>query len=151
MELRDLSPKKDPKGGSPRTPSGGIPLRTVQEYVANGNGTIWKMATSILAGLVIGLVVAYFTALQGKGSTQKDVQEYVEKFSPYSHDKEVIALQQQNQDKEIGILHGFKDRIFDRLNKIEEKQFGYDRDIADHDKKIKTIADYMEAEKTPKR
>src|SRR6476646_1142968 len=128
MQLRDLPAKYDPKGGSPRTPTGGIPVRELQQYaVGNGNGTIWKVATSLLAGLFISMTVAYFTALQNKGITQRDMQEYVDKFSPYSHDKEVIALQQQNQDEKIGVLIGQKDRIFDRLKMIEEKHIAYDR------------------------
>jgi len=160
MRLEDLSPRKDPKCGSPRTPPGGIRVGDIPGYqqdtplptvIHHSNGTIWKMATSILAGINIGLVVSYFTAIQTKGVTQMEMQSYVDKFSPYSHDKEVIALQQQSQDKEIGILSGLKDRIFDRLNKIEVKDSEQDRDILDHDKKIKTVADYLEEEKKVKR
>ena len=152
MDLRDLPPRKDPKGGSPRTPSSGIPLRTVQQYSnGNGNGTIWKMATSILAGVNIGLVAAYFTALQSKGVSQKDMQEYVDKFSPYSQDKKELSLQQQNQDKELGTLSGQTERIFTRLNTFEEWKIQVTRDIQDQDSKIKLLTNYIEAEKSPRK
>ena len=151
-ELRDLVPRKDPKGGSPRTPSSGIPLRTVQQYSnGNGNGTIWKMATSILAGVNIGLVAAYFTALQSRGVNQREMQEYVDKFSPYSQDKALLAEHNSNQDKEIGILSGHKDRIFDRLQMIESKHIEYEGKFSDLYKKMDTIANYLEEEKKVKR
>jgi hypothetical protein len=154
---RDLTPACDVKGGSPRTPTGGIPLRQYTEstsepqvFYPESDG-LWKAIATGFGGLVVGLLIAWFTAFQSKGVTRSEMNEYIEKYSPYAHDKELIALQQSAQDQKLGILDGFKDRILDRINKIEERHFGYDRDIADHDKKIKIIADYIEAEKTPQR
>ena len=135
-------------------------MAALQEYqtplpqpitIANGNGTIWKVTTSGLAGLFIGMTVAWFTATQSKGVTQKDMQDYVDRFSPYSHDKELIALQQASQDEKLGSLMGLKDRIFDRLNKIEESKIIIDRDLQEHDTKIKMLTNYIEAEKFPKK
>jgi len=160
MRLQDLPPRHDPKGGSPRTPPGGIRVGDLAQYppdtplptvIHHANGTIWKVWVSILATALVGITVAYFTALRSQGVSRNELEEYVNKFSPYSHDKEVIALQQQSQDKAIGSLDGLKDRIFDRLNKVEIKDSEQDRDIADHDKKIKTLADYLEEEKKVKR
>lgn len=109
------------------------------------------MATSILAGVNIGLVAAYFTALQSRGVNQKDMQEYVDKFSPYSQDKALLAEHNINQDKEIGILSGHKDRIFDRLQMIESKHIEYEGKFSDLYKKMDTIANYLEEEKKVKR
>jgi len=150
--LQDLVPRKDPKGGSPRTPSAGIPMATYQQYTnGNGNGSIWKVWTALLAGMLVSMTVAYFTALRGQGVSRAEMQEYVDKYSPYNHDKEVLALQQATQDKEIGSLSGHKDRIYDLIKMLQDKHIGYDRDLQDHEHKIKLIADYIEAEKTPKR
>ena len=150
MELRDLSPQKDPKGGSPRTPSVGIPVRAYQQYAnGNGNGTVWKVWTSLLAGMLVSMTVAYFTALRGQGVSQKDMQEYVDRA--FAEDRKVIAIQNSNQDEKIGSLMGHKDRIFTLIEGLQTKNIGYDRDIQDHDRKLKLITDYMEAEKSPKR
>ena len=158
--LRDLEPLRNPLGGSPKSPPRGIPLAEFQEYptptpqpitITNGNGTIWKVTTSGLAGLFIGMTVAWFTATQNKGVTQKDMQDYVDRFSPYSHDKEIIALQQASQDEKIGALNGFKDRLFDRIKTIEEDRIIEKRDVADHDNKIKLLTNYIEAERVPKK
>ena len=97
------------------------------------------------------MVVAWFTALQNKGVSQRDMQEYVDKFSPYSHDKEALTLQQSSQDQKIGELAAFKDRIFDRLTKADKDISENTRDISDHDKKIKLLTDYIEAQKFPKK
>jgi len=150
-ELRDLVPRKDPKGGSPRTPTTPIPLSAYQQYVGNGNGngTVWKVWTALLSGMLVSMTVAYFTALRGQGVSQKDMQEYVDRA--FAHDRELISLQNSTQDEKIGSLMGHKDRLFDLINKINEKDSGYDRDIQDQDRKIKLITDYMEAEKNPKR
>ena len=150
QRLRDLEPRFDPKGGSPKTPIP-IPVSDYQGFLTNGNGTIWKVATSGIAGLFIGMVVAWFTALQNKGVSQRDMQEYVDKFSPYSHDKEALTLQQSSQDQKIGELAAFKDRIFDRLTKADKDISENTRDISDHDKKIKLLTDYIEAQKFPKK
>ena len=97
------------------------------------------------------MTVAWFTATQNKGVTQKDMQDYVDRFSPYSHDKEIIALQQASQDEKIGALNGFKDRLFDRIKTIEEDRIIEKRDVADHDNKIKLLTNYIEAERVPKK
>ena len=151
--FQDLVPRNDPKGGSPRTPSAPIPLKAYQNYVSNGNGngTVWKVATSLLAGLFISMTVAYFTALRGQGVSRAEMQEYVDKYSPYNHDKELITLQQANQDEKIGVLTGHKDRMYDLIKMLQEKHIGYERDLQDHDQKIKLLTNYIEAEKTPKR
>jgi len=136
--LRDLEPRYDVKGGSPKTPIP-IPLKELQGVINAGdddNG-LWKAATTGACGLVIGMTVAWWTALQAKGMTQGE--------------KEFIALQQTTQDEKIGALMGLKDRIFDRLKMIEEKHISYDRDMSDCDNKIKMLTNYIEAEKFPKK
>jgi hypothetical protein len=148
--MRDLVPLHDPKGGSPRSPARGIPVKELVHYT-NGNGTVWKVWVSILCSLLVGMIIAWYTALQGKGVSPIEMQSYVEKYTPYSHDKELIALQQSSQDTKIGELMGKVDRIFDRLTKMDEKNLSYDRDILDDDHKIKLLTDYIEAEKIPRK
>jgi len=165
MAFRDLPPKYDPKGGSPKTPSGGIRVSEFPDYqppppiTINGNGHgVWKVIACSAITALMGMTVAFFTALRGQGASPQDLvnlrremQTYTDTNSPYSHDKNLIALQQQSQDEKIGILTGLKDRIFDRLNKMEETKIIVDRDLQDHDNKIKMLTNYIEAEKFPKK
>jgi hypothetical protein len=144
MENRDISPRR------PRTPARGIPVKELVQY-ENENGNVYKVWVSILSGLLVGMTVAWFTALQTKGVSTAEMQGYVDKYSPYSHDKELISLQQTSQDTKIGEVMGKIDRIFDRLAKMEEKHVNYDRDILDSDHKVKLLTDYIEAEKMPRK
>jgi len=113
--LRDLAPRYDVKGGSPRTPSGGVPVREYEQYVSNGNG-VWKAIATGLGGLVIGLLLAWFTAYSGKGVTLKEMQEYVDKYSP------VLPKDQALQTAQIGELRGKQERIADRLSSLENNE-----------------------------
>ena len=143
--LRDLEPRYDVKGGSPKTPIP-IPVKDLQGYIETGDSDgLWKAATTGACGLFIGMTVAWFTALQNKGVTQTQMAEAI------AHDRELIATQNQNRDEKIGGLLGHKDRIFDRLKMIEEKHITYDRDMAECDSKIKMLTNYIEAEKFPKK
>jgi hypothetical protein len=137
VRLQDLTPKNDPKGGSPRTPNP-MPVSDYQSTVAYAtNGTIWKMATTFLASGLIGMTVAWWTALQARGMTQAD--------------KELLTVQQSSQDKSIGELQGKMDRAFDRLSKIDEKHVAYESQISDIYSKIKLTADYLEEQRRLKR
>ena len=153
MDFRDISPIKDPKGGSPRSPGSGIPVREYQEY-ANGNGNgngVWKAIAMGQGGLLVGLLLAWFTAMQSKGVTQSQVEDYVDKHSPYLLDKAVITEHNSAQDRQIGILEGKQDRMQDRFSKVDEKDVGYENDINDLKNKIKLLTDYIEAEKYPRK
>lgn len=84
MEIRDLSPRKDPKGGSPKTPSGGIPVRNFEPYEpsyepptpSNGDG-VWKGLFFASLGVIVGLTTAYVTALRERGVSQIEMEQYV--------------------------------------------------------------------------
>ena len=122
--LRDLAPRYDVKGGSPRTPSGGVPVREYEQYVSNGNG-VWKAIATGLGGLVIGLLLAWFTAYSGKGVTLKEMQEYVDKYSP------VLPKDQALQTAQIGELRGKQERIADRLNSLENNEKVDEREVTE--------------------
>ena len=124
--LRDLAPRYDVKGGSPRTPSGGVPVREYEQYVSNGNGNgVWKAIATGLGGLVIGLLLAWFTAYSGKGVTLKEMQEYVDKYSP------VLPKDQALQTAQIGELRGKQERIADRLNSLENNEKVDEREVTE--------------------
>ncbi len=146
--LRDLRPQGDVKGGSPRTP---IPPLTVSEYqqsllAPNGHG-IWRALACGLAGLNVGLVVAWFTAIQNKGVTSRDLEDYVDKHSPYLADKALLAEHNRTQDESLGILRGKQERVIDRLGVLETIQKDSDRDLSDCKKEMKLVADYMEEQR----
>ncbi len=153
IPVRDLPPRYDVKGGSPRTPTGGIPVSEFQQYVAPMNGTgLWKMLTTGVSGLFIGMTVAWFGALQSKGVTQKDLHDYVLEFARAKD--EVLSVQQSNQDRQIGILTGKQDQIMERLNKAENNidkcENGVQKVSDDLKNKMGTVADYLESQKTKK-
>ena len=148
---RDLEPLYDVKGGSPRTPSGGIPMVDYQAYTnGNGNG-VWKAIATGLGGLVVGLLLAWFTAFSNKGVTNKELQEYVEKYSPYSQQKDVIAQHLANQDTQIGVLQGKQDRNYERLTKAENDIDKCNISIKSLETEVRakmgTVADYLEQRK----
>ena len=137
--MRDLEPRFDPKGGSPKTPIP-IPVKDLQAYVETtgvDDSGLWKAATTGACGLLIGMTVAWWTALQSKGMTQGE--------------KEFIALQQSMQDEKIGQLMGHKDRIFDRLNTIEAKHIEFENSITDAKGKIRDFGNYVEEQRKAKR
>ena len=147
--LRDLVPRGDVKGGSPRTPSGGIPVAEYQQYVmGNGNG-VWRAIASGLAGMCLGLLAAWFTALQGKGVTQKDMQEYI--IGYYATERRVIAEHTSQQDGYIGILQGKQEKLFDAVSEIKSNEKEHDRDIIEIKEKLKLAANYLEEQQKAKK
>ncbi len=150
----DLEPRYDPKGGSPRTPTVGIPVQEYQQYAStNGNG-VWKAIATGLGGLVMGLLLAWFTAYQSKGVTQKEMQEYVEKYSPYSVQKDVLNAQQATQDRQIGELQALSNRAFDRVTILDTKLHDSEREILEIRNEVKTkmdiVATLLEQQKAKK-
>src|SRR5215472_5921463 len=79
MELSDLTPQKDPKGGSPKSP---YPPPSASDYqaqvpIVHQNGTVWKVLAAAGWGTVLPLLGMWWTALQSKGVSYRDMQEYV--------------------------------------------------------------------------
>ena len=150
--LRDLTPRGDVKGGSPKTPFPPLSQADYQGYImpANGHG-VWKVLATGSFSLLLGFVVAWWTALQGRGVSQKDMQEYVERYSPYSQQKDVIANHFTNQDTQIGVLQGKQDRNYERLNKneneIDKLNISFKSLEMEVRSKMGTVADYLEQKK----
>ncbi len=150
IPLRDLVPYGDVKGGSPRTPSGGVPVREYQEYVSNGNGNgVWKAIATGLGGLVVGLLLAWFTAFEGKGVTSKEMQEYVEKYSP------VLPKDQALQTSNIGELRGKQERIFERLSSLENNERVDEKEVTEFKTEVRKnnelVASYIEEQRKAKK
>ncbi len=140
---KDLTPYGDVMGGSPRTPLGGVPVSEYQQYVTNGNGNgVWKAIATGLGGLVVGLLLAWFTAFQNKGITAKDMQEYVDKYSP------VMPRDLANQAGQIGELRAKGEESSRRLYKVENDVDKCDRELqtltSDVKTKMGTVADMLE-------
>ncbi len=145
----DLEPSKDPKGGSPRTPTAGIPVREYQEYVApitvTGNHVgVWRMIAAGGWGLVGGLFLAWLTALQSKGVTQEKMQEYDKEYSLYAQQKEGINQRNQTQDEKLGILQGLQQANIAKLSTHDGKLHDEDRDIIELQNKVKQFGDFVD-------
>jgi hypothetical protein len=80
------------------------------------------MVTTFACTALLGMTIAYFTALRGQGISQKDLQEYDKGYSSYVIDKPAIAEHQRIQDEAIATLRARQDQVFDRLNKLENDQ-----------------------------
>ncbi len=143
MPFKDLPPKGDVRGGSPRTPTAGIPVSEYQAYVAptNGHG-VWRALACGLAGLNIALLLAWWTAFQAKGISQKDMQEYVSSY--YTTEKRVIAEHTSRQDENIGSLMGKQEKLFEYVAEMKSNQKDHDRDITEIKAKLKLTGDYLE-------
>ncbi len=144
--LRDLEPRYDVKGGSPRTPSGGIPVAEYQGYtMANGNHiALWRMLASGGWGLAAGILLAYFNAMQSKGVTEEKMQSYDKDYSLYAQQREGISTRNAAQDQQIGILQGIQQSNIGRLNAHDTKFHDDERDIEDLKGKVKRFGDYIE-------
>ena len=80
----DLPPKNDPKGGSPRTPPRGIPVREYQTereppaiVHVNGAANTWRTIAGTLLGLLLGVGMAYVTAFRERGVTRIEMEQYM--------------------------------------------------------------------------
>ncbi len=154
-QFTDLPPRGDVKGGARTPPLGGIPVREYQEYVSNGNGNgVWKAIATGLGGLVVGLLVAWTTAIMGKGVNQKEMEDYIKDHSPYAYDKQVLTEHNASQDTKIGNLEGKQEKVFERLNKLEAVQSEEDRIITELKTDVKTkdgiVATLLENQKVKK-
>ncbi len=154
MPLRDLEPRGDVKGGSPRTPSVGIPVREYQEYVNTGSD-VWKQITTGLGGLLIGLFLAWWTALGKQGISQKELQEYEDKFSPYVQERALLAEHNASQDTQIGILQGVDRQNEKRLTEHDIKLHDDERDFTEFktatEKNNKYWSDWIEEQRKAKK
>ncbi len=144
---RDLEPRYDVKGGSPRTPSGGVRVAEYQDYIAPMNGNhiaLWKMLASGGWGVAAGVLLAYFNAVQSKGVTEKQMQDYDKDYSLYAQAKEGIAIRNQTQDNQIGALQGIQKTNIDKLSQHDTKFHDDERDIEELKGKVKRFGDYIE-------
>jgi hypothetical protein len=148
MHLSDLSPKSDPKAGSPLSSS--IPMSDYQSGFSHSESAC-KFLVGPLVGLVIGLSVAWFTAWQSKGVTHAELEHYVADYSPYIKDRDMLALHNSEQDQKIGELKGGDEHINARVSAIELKLSGDERDISDCRSKIDLAGSYLEELKKAKR
>ncbi len=153
--LRDLQPRGDVKGGSPRTPSGGIPVAQYQEYVNTNGSDVWKQITTGLGGLLIGLFLAWWTALGKQGISQKELQEYEDKFSPYVQERALLAEHNSLQDSQIGKLQGVQQQYDTRLNGHDTKLHDDERDFTEFktatEKNNKYWSDWVEEQRKAKK
>lgn len=149
--IKDLTPKNDVKGGSPKTPSP-MPLSEYQQVVPRHNGSMagWIVATGI-GGMLAGTLLAWFTALLSKGVTQKDLEDYVDKHSPYLGDKGILFEHNREHDEAIGVIKGKQERVIDRMTVMETIQTEQTRDLQDCKKEMGIVADYIDGERKLKK
>ena len=144
--IRDLEVRNDVKGGSPRTPSGGVPVREYQDYVvANGYGNgVWKTLAGAAGGLWIMSLVAWWTAFQQKGVTQKEMQDYDKEYSLFAQQRDGLTQRNQIQDGQIGALQALQQANISRLNTYETKFHDDERDITELQNKVKQFGDFID-------
>ncbi len=141
--------REDVKGGSPRTPSVGIPVAEYQQYV-NGNGSgVWRTIACGLGGLIVGLLLAWFTAMQNKGVTQKDMQEYVDKYSP------VMPKDITSQAVQVSEIRANQQGIFSRLGTLENNERTDEKEVTEFKTETRknndSWANYIEEQRKAKK
>ncbi len=150
---RDLPPRYDVKGGSPRSPTPPISVQEYQQYtqptqtISNGSG-VYKTLAGAAGGLWIMSMVAYWTAFQGKGITRDELRNEMKEY------KDSIYKDISTTNKEIGELKGREEQTAQRLSKVEFQQITDGRDFsefkAETKQSNKLVADWMEAQKVKK-
>ncbi len=149
IALKDLEPRYDVKGGSPRTPSGGIPVREVQEYtpVVNESG-VFKMLAGAAGGLWIMAMLAWWTAFQGRGITREELRNEMKEY------KDTISKDMATSTNSIGRLEGEVGKITTDLQGIQYRQLTDEQNFtefkAEQKQSNKLVADWMEAQKVKK-
>lgn len=58
----------------------------------NGNASIWKMLTSALGGLCLGLLLAWFTAFS-RSVDRLEMENYVQHYAPWMSEKSLVTDQ----------------------------------------------------------
>ncbi len=150
--LRDLSPKGDVKGGSPRTPSGGVRVAEYQQFVESGNESaiwFWRTVATGSMSLLVGMTIAWWSALQGKGITEKDMQEFVTQF--FGSERRIISEHTSQQDGYIGVLQGKQDKTSELISEIKSTQRDHDKDLTEIREKLKLTANYLEEQQKVKK
>ncbi len=147
--LRDLPPRYDVKGGSPRTPSGGIPVREVQEYTPQVNETgVFKMLAGAAGGLWIMSMLAWWTAFQGRGITRDELRNEIKEY------KDSVAKDMTISTGSIGRLEGEVGKITTDLQGVQYRQLTDEQNFtefkAEQKQSNKLVADWMEAQKVKK-
>jgi DNA-binding transcriptional MerR regulator len=94
-------------------------------------------------------LLAWWTAFQSKGVTQKELQEYVDRWSQSK--EAIVATQQANQDRDIGTLMGKGERIIDRMNVSEGKINELEHGQIEFKTKLDLVANYLEEERKAKK
>ncbi len=147
--FRDLEPWDDVKGGSPRTPSGGVPVREVQEYSTHVNETgVFKMLAGAAGGLWIMTMLAWWTAFQGRGITREELRNEMKEY------KDTISKDIATSTNSIGRLEGEVGKITTDLQGIQYRQLTDEQNFtefkAEQKQSNKLVADWMEAQKVKK-
>ncbi len=150
--LRDLTSKYEVKGGSPRTPSGGVPVREYQEYVTtNESGGAFRVLAMLAGAAGAGwmmTILAWWTAFQGKGVTRDEVRNEIREY------KDSVAQHSSLVDGEIGELRGKQETIIKDLNHVQYQQSTDEVNFTDFKTETrqsnKLVSDMLEAQKAKK-
>ncbi len=147
---RDLPPRYDIKGGSPRSPTPPISVQEYQQYtqpVSNGSG-FYKTVAGAFAGLWISSMLAWWTAFQGKGITRDELRNEMKEYKDSIY-KDVATINTQ-----IGELKGREEQTAQRISTVEFQQKTDGRDLTEFKTETKQsnklVADWMEAQKAKK-
>ncbi len=146
---RDLSPRYDVKGGSPRTPPKGIPVSNYQEYAMPiyGNG-VWKTLAGAAGGLWIMSLLAWWTAFQTKGISQNELREFMLDY------KQGIAEHVTSVDTQIGEIKGKQEKIQSDLSHVQYQQVTDENNFSEFKAKTEKtndlVAGYLEQLKSKK-
>lgn len=109
MELRDLPPRRDPKGGSPKTPAMGIPISQYEaETLPNGHAAIVWRTIAMIEMAIISTAAVAFLALGIDNVKHSEIDAIMATRAPYIHDRQRL---QENFDALKNKQNEFEARI----------------------------------------
>lgn len=150
MSTIDLPPLRDPKGGSPKTPFPPMSASqlveqehpTIFHYPINGNGGIWRAIATGLGGLLVGMTIAWFTALQSRGVSEREMKEYVRENQADQEKHILTRVEMQDYVRDASPWAFDKQAVINRLA-------GHDQQLGELRTKIDLAADVIKSQHKP--
>lgn len=152
MQVRDLSPKKDPKGGATKTPRpipvSGLPRMSIQNPFKTTNDGFWKITLGNILGPIIVIITVVFAA--GRVNERLDSiwswKESVDRRFEHYDDVGTKALTAHIGTEELKQIE--QDR---RINNIEHQLDGVVPDVREIKTKIDIVTNLLKEQQASKR
>lgn len=132
MQLNDLSPKHDPKGGSPKSPSP-IPVSEYESQVCVNGSSTWRTIAMVEATIIISGAAFMFT-LGVDNVKHSEIDQIMATRAPYIHAAPLIEARfktlETADESTREVLRELRDEfrkgddsIMGRINELEKNYY----------------------------